>query len=112
MNVGAFVCSCGDSCAVDLEGVREGITDVEVVASSSLLCEDGLDGMAHLVDEYALDQLVVTAPEPRCQSRIREVATDAGFTSNVTLDPLLGSLAYFVLAAILATGAFYRSLRV
>jgi hypothetical protein len=30
----------------------------------------------------------------------------------VSLDPLLGSAAYFVLAALLATGAFYRSLRV
>jgi hypothetical protein len=41
-----------------------------------------------------------------------EVATDAGFTDGVSLNPLLGSAAYFVLAALLATGAFYRSLRV
>ncbi|MFT4932538.1 MAG: ABC-2 type transport system permease protein [Natronomonas sp.] len=41
-----------------------------------------------------------------------KVATDAGFTESVSLDPLLGSVGYFVLAAFLATGAFYRSLRV
>lgn len=40
------------------------------------------------------------------------VATDAGFTESVSPDPLLGSAGYFVLAALLATGAFYRSLRV
>jgi len=40
-----------------------------------------------------------------------EVATDAGFTATVTVDPLLGSLGYFALVALLATAAFYRSLR-
>lgn len=39
------------------------------------------------------------------------VATDAGFTGNVSLDPLLGSLCYVALAALLATGAFYRTFR-
>jgi hypothetical protein len=41
-----------------------------------------------------------------------KVATDAGFTSSVNLDPLVGSVGYFIIAALLATGAFYRSLRV
>jgi len=71
MNVGAFVCSCGGSCDVDLEGVRDGVRDVDVVASSELLCQDGLDAMAQVVDEYDLDELVVTAPDGSCQRRIR-----------------------------------------
>ncbi|MFQ3294691.1 MAG: ABC-2 type transport system permease protein [Halobacteriales archaeon] len=41
-----------------------------------------------------------------------KVATDAGFTEQVSLDPLLGSVGYFGLGALLATAAFYRSLRV
>ena len=40
MDTGAFVCSCAGTCDIDLEAAREGIEDVEVAASSSLLCQD------------------------------------------------------------------------
>ena len=78
MNVGAFVCSCADTCAIDLEGVREGVDDVDLVASSRLLCEDGLPAMDQLIDEYDLDQLIVTTPEPRCQSKFEALASEKG----------------------------------
>jgi ferredoxin/coenzyme F420-reducing hydrogenase delta subunit len=84
MNVGAMVCSCADTCDIDLEGVRDGVRDVEVVASSSHLCGDGLPGMVHLIDEYDLDQLLVTTPEPGCQARIREAATEQGLHPEAT----------------------------
>ena len=78
MNVGAFVCSCDGTCHIDLEAVREGVRDVEVVASSSLLCEDALPAVDHLVDEYDLDQLVVTATESRCRDRFRGLVEEKG----------------------------------
>ncbi|UPV73770.1 hydrogenase iron-sulfur subunit [Halorussus limi] len=78
MNTGVFVCSCADTCDVDLEGVREGVEDVDVVASSRLLCEDGLAAMDRVVDEYELDQLVVTAAESRCKQTFRELAAEKG----------------------------------
>ncbi|WP_101298270.1 hydrogenase iron-sulfur subunit [Halegenticoccus soli] len=84
MNVGAFVCSCGDTCDIDLEGVREGVENVDVVASSSLLCEDGLPAMGRLIDEYELDQLIVTTPEPRCQRKFRALAEEKGLHPDAT----------------------------
>jgi len=84
MNVGAMVCSCAGTCDIDLEGVRDGVRDVEVVASSSHLCEDGLPGMAHLIDQYELDQLLVTTPEPGCQAKIRAAATEYGLHPEAT----------------------------
>ncbi|WP_265111916.1 hydrogenase iron-sulfur subunit [Halosolutus halophilus] len=78
MRVGSFVCSCADTCDVDLEGVREGIEDVEVAASSSLLCQDGLPAMEEVVDEYDLDQLIVTCPERGAQRKIERVAEQRG----------------------------------
>ncbi|MFB6101450.1 MAG: hydrogenase iron-sulfur subunit [Haloplanus sp.] len=84
MNVGAFVCSCADTCDIDLEGVREGVRDVEVVASSSHLCDDGLPAMAHLIEEYDLDQLLVTTPEPRCQDTITAAAVSQGLHPEAT----------------------------
>jgi ferredoxin len=84
MNVGAFVCSCAETCDIDLEGVRDGVRDVEVVASSSHLCDDGLPAMAHLIEEYDLDQLLVTTPEDGCQDAIRETATGAGLHPEAT----------------------------
>ncbi|MFB6270079.1 MAG: hydrogenase iron-sulfur subunit [Halobacterium sp.] len=78
MNVGAFVCGCGGSVDVDLEGVREGVRDVDVVASSSLLCEDGLPKVRHVVEEYDLDHLLVTAESDACKQRYRGVLHDAG----------------------------------
>jgi Fe-S-cluster-containing hydrogenase component 2 len=84
MNVGAFACSCGGSCDIDLEAVRDGVRDVSVVASSSLLCQDGLDAMEHVIDEYDLDQVVATATDEGCRSRIRERATAAGLHPDAT----------------------------
>jgi heterodisulfide reductase subunit A-like polyferredoxin len=76
MNTGAFICSCGGSCGIDLEGVREGVSEVDVVASSELLCQDGLDAMSHVIEEYELDQFIATTPERSCQERIRAVADE------------------------------------
>jgi Fe-S-cluster-containing hydrogenase component 2 len=84
MNVGAFVCTCGGSCAIDLEAVRDGVRDVDVVASSELLCSDGLPGMRQVIDEYELDQLIVTTPEGSCQRRIRDVAEESGLHPEAT----------------------------
>jgi ferredoxin/coenzyme F420-reducing hydrogenase delta subunit len=78
MNVGAFVCACGGSCDVDLETVRDGVRDVEVVASSELLCRDGLPAMEQVIDEYDLDQLVVTAPDAGCQATFDDVVDRKG----------------------------------
>jgi len=40
--------------------------------------------MAHLVEEYDLDQLLVTTPEPRCQDAIRETAVAEGIHPEAT----------------------------
>ncbi|QLG61395.1 4Fe-4S dicluster domain-containing protein [Halorarum salinum] len=84
MNTGAFACACGGTCDVDLEAVREGVRDVEVAASSRLLCRDGLDSMAHVIDEYDLDQLLVTAVDGGCKDRIRAVAEEQGLHPDAT----------------------------
>ncbi|WP_436344271.1 hydrogenase iron-sulfur subunit [Natronorubrum sp. FCH18a] len=78
MRVGSFACSCADTCDVDLEGVREGIEGVDVAASSRLLCGDGVAGMEQVIDEYDLDQLIVTCPEPTAQRKLERVAEQRG----------------------------------
>jgi ferredoxin len=78
MNVGAFVCGCGGAIDVDLEGVREGVRDVDVVASGSLLCEEGLPKVRHVVEEHDLDHLVVTAESETCKQRYQRLLDDAG----------------------------------
>ncbi|MFC7156779.1 hydrogenase iron-sulfur subunit [Halomarina halobia] len=84
MNVGAFVCSCAGTCDIDLEAAREGVTGVDVVASSRLLCRDGRPAMRSVIEEYDLDQLIVTTPEPSCQGRIRELAEESGLHPEAT----------------------------
>ncbi len=84
MDVGAFVCSCGGSCDIDLERVREGVDAVDVVASSELLCQDGLGAMSQVIDEYDLDHLIATTPEPSCQDRIRGLADEHGLHPDAT----------------------------
>jgi Fe-S-cluster-containing hydrogenase component 2 len=84
MNVGAFVCSCGGTCDIDLEEVRAGVEGVDVVASSELLCQDGRPAMSQVIDEYDLDQLIATTPEPSCQERIRSLADDHGLHPEAT----------------------------
>jgi ferredoxin len=78
MKTGAFVCSCADTCDIDLEEAREGIRDVDVAASSSLLCEDGLPAMQQVIDEHDLDQLVVSCPEPGVQRKFRRLVEAQG----------------------------------
>lgn len=84
MNVGAFICSCDDTCSIDLEQTRDGVRDVDVVASSQLLCEDGLAGVEQLIDEYDLDQLIITTPEPRCQRTFEALAEEKGLHPEAT----------------------------
>ncbi|WP_227376382.1 hydrogenase iron-sulfur subunit [Haladaptatus halobius] len=84
MNTGAFVCSCAGTCAVDLESVREGVEGVDVVASSSLLCDDGLEAMAQVIDEYELDQLVITASEAGCKQKFRQLGVEKGLHPEAT----------------------------
>ena len=78
MNTGVFACACGGTCDLDLEGVREGVRDVEVVASSELLCRDGIESMAQVAEGYDLDQFLVTASAEGCKERIRDVADGCG----------------------------------
>ncbi|QLG27765.1 hydrogenase iron-sulfur subunit [Halorarum halophilum] len=78
MNVGAFVCSCGGTCDVDLEAVRDGVRDVEVVASSETLCRDALPAVDGLIDEYELDQLVVGACDDGCRARFDDLVAEKG----------------------------------
>ncbi|MFC6717785.1 hydrogenase iron-sulfur subunit [Natrialbaceae archaeon GCM10025810] len=78
MNVGAFVCSCAGTCDIDLEAAREGIDDVDVAASSSMLCGDGLPALERVIEEYDLDQLIVTCPEANAQARLEAAATERG----------------------------------
>jgi len=84
MDVGAFVCSCGGTCDIDLERVREGVEDIEVVASSELLCQDGRSAMSQVIEEFDLDHLIATTPDPSCQRRIREVADDHSLHPDAT----------------------------
>ncbi|WP_306053141.1 hydrogenase iron-sulfur subunit [Natronococcus wangiae] len=78
MNVGSFICSCAGTCDIDLEAAREGIDGVDVAASSRLLCQDGLAGVEHVIEEHDLQQLIVTCPEATAQEKIEETATELG----------------------------------
>ncbi|AUX10185.1 iron-sulfur cluster-binding protein [Halalkaliarchaeum desulfuricum] len=75
MSTGAFVCSCVDTCELDLEAVRNGIDGVDVIASSSHLCgEEGLPAMREVIAEHELDDLVITCPESSVRAGFREFA--------------------------------------
>lgn len=78
MKTGAFVCSCAGTCDIDLEAAREGIEEVDVAASSELLCGDGLPAMEGVIEEYDLDQLLITCPEPGVQKKLGGVAEEHG----------------------------------
>lgn len=78
MNTGAFVCSCAGTCDIDLEATREGVEEVDVAASSELLCGSGLPAMEQVIEEYDLDQLLVTCPEPAVQKKLSGVAEERG----------------------------------
>ncbi len=78
MDVGAFVCSCAGTCDIDLEETREAIDDVEIAASSRLLCGEKLEAVDGILEEYDLDELIVTCPESSAQNRITQVAEANG----------------------------------
>ncbi|MFQ3283545.1 MAG: Fe-S-cluster-containing hydrogenase component 2/coenzyme F420-reducing hydrogenase delta subunit [Natronomonas sp.] len=78
MDTGAFVCSCAGTCDIDLEAAREGIEDVEVAASSSLLCQDKIGAFEQVLEEYDLDELVVTCPQSEMQEKLATVAESQG----------------------------------
>ncbi|GAB6879775.1 4Fe-4S binding protein [Halorubrum gandharaense] len=84
MKTGAFLCSCADTCDVDLEAAREGVADVDVSASSSLLCGEKIGAFESVIDEYELDEVTVTCPETAAQEKLRAVAEESGVAgSNV-----------------------------
>ena len=78
MKTGAFVCSCAGTCDIDLEAAREGVEEVDVAASSELLCGSGLSAMEGVVEEYDLDQLLITCPEPAVQKKLGSIAEEKG----------------------------------
>ncbi len=84
MNTGAFLCSCGGTCDLDLESARDGVRDVDVVASSELLCEDGLPGMEQVVDEYELDQIIASSCDDGCREKIRALGEEMGLHPEAT----------------------------
>ncbi len=81
MNTGAFVCSCAGTCDIDLEEARENIDDVDVSASSSLLCGEKIGAVEQVIEEYDLDEMVVTCPEAKAQEKITQVAEENGVHS-------------------------------
>lgn len=78
MDTAVFVCSCAGTCDIDLEAAREGIDDVEVAASSRLLCQDKIGAFEQVLEEYALDELVVTCPQSEMQEKLTAVAESQG----------------------------------
>lgn len=78
MNVGAFLCSCAGTCDIDLEEARENVEGVEVAASSRLLCQDKIGAVEQIVEEYELDELVITCPETKAQEKLEGVAEAKG----------------------------------
>ncbi len=78
MDTGAFLCSCADTCDVDLEEARERVEGVEVAASSRLLCQEKLEAVEGVIEEYDLDEMIVTCPEAKAQEKIRRAAEGKG----------------------------------
>ncbi|MHC3437716.1 hydrogenase iron-sulfur subunit [Natrialbaceae archaeon A-gly3] len=79
-NVGAFVCSCADTCNIDLDTARERIDGVDIAASSDLLCgEETLADLQELVEARELDEVVATCPASAAQKKIKRIEreTDA-----------------------------------
>ncbi|MFC6716812.1 hydrogenase iron-sulfur subunit [Natrialbaceae archaeon GCM10025810] len=82
MNTGAFCCSCAGTCNVDLEEAREMVEDVEVAASSRLLCQDSLAAFEGVIEEYELDEMIVTCPEAKAQEKIVRAAEARGLHAD------------------------------
>ncbi len=85
MNVGAFVCSCEETCDIDLEAVREGVESVDVVASSEQLCKSGREPMSAVIEEYDLDHVIATTPDAGCQRRIQGVSDQHDLHPDATV---------------------------
>ena len=78
--VGAFVCDCAGTCALDLETVRERIDGVEIAASSDLLCGDEtVADVRDVVESRGLEDVIVTCPAAAGQASLEriEAETDA-----------------------------------
>ncbi len=70
--IGTFVCSCADTCEIDIEGVREDLTDIEVAASSDQLCsEETLADLEELVDDRDLEDVIVSCPAASAQKKLQ-----------------------------------------
>ena len=80
-NVGAFVCSCADTCDIDLDGVRDRIDGVAMAASSDLLCgSETVEEIAGVIEERELGELLVTCPAAVGQERLERIEDDTGAT--------------------------------
>ncbi len=82
-DVGAFVCSCADTCDIDLDDARERIDGVAMAASSDLLCEkDTVEDICAVVEERDLSDVIVTCPATTGQDRLARIEreTDAEVT--------------------------------
>ena len=83
VDVGAFVCSCADTCDIDLEDARERIDDVAMAASSDLLCQENtVEDVCGAVEERELSEVIVTCPASAGQERLERIEreTDAEVT--------------------------------
>ncbi len=82
-DVGAFVCSCADTCDINLEDARDRIEGVSMAASSDLLCgSETVEEIAGVVEERELEELLITCPAAVGQERLEwiEDETDATIT--------------------------------
>jgi len=80
-DVGAFVCSCADTCDIDLDGVRDRIDGVAMAASSDLLCGSETVGeIAGVIEERELEELVITCPAAVGQERLERIERETGAT--------------------------------
>ncbi len=77
--VGAFVCSCADTCEIDLETARERIDGVSIAASSDLLCgERTIEDAIAVVEERELEELILTCPAPAARRKLERIERETG----------------------------------
>ncbi|ELY41817.1 hydrogenase iron-sulfur subunit [Natronorubrum tibetense] len=80
-DVGAFVCSCADTCDIDLETARERVDGVSMAASSDLLCEgDTVRDVCSVVEDRDLEELILTCPAAAGQERLERIERETGAT--------------------------------
>ncbi len=80
-DVGAFVCSCAETCAIDLETARDRIDGVSMAASSDLLCAiDTVRDVCSVVEDRELDDLILTCPAAAGQDRLDRIERETGAT--------------------------------